>query len=266
MPDIAILIPAYKAEKTIKRTLASLEANDIPHDVYLIDDGSPKPLKDYISPPHSGLTLIRTPENRGIAQARNIGLKHILEKDYRYIAMIDADDVVSPNRLSVEKDFLDSHPEIGFVGSWAKVVSEKGETAFHLNPPTDHKDIIKKLCYNNCFIQPSLMFRSEMFRQHGIYSEEYPSAEDYEIVLRFSRHTQTANLPNYLIDYTISLEGISQSRRTQQLTSRLRLQWKYRNWKNIHFYLGIVKTIAMLSTPNVLITALKKRNRNYKQR
>jgi glycosyltransferase involved in cell wall biosynthesis len=265
MTILAVLITAYKAERTIEETLDSLYKNKEPHDIYIVDDGSPVPLEDVLTP-RENVTILRSSANLGVALARNLGLKTLLTKDYAYVAFIDADDAASPDRLERQRVFLDQHPEIGLVGGWGRVVSETGETLFHLHPPQDHEAILRCLSYNNCFLQPSLMLRADLFRKYGVYSNDYPSAEDYEIVRRFLQYTKAANIQDYLLIYTISSQGISQTKRCEQLRSRLKVQLTYCDLFSVHTYLGICKSIALYLLPDVLVCCLKRHLKSYDSR
>lgn len=265
LPRIAVLIAAYNAEQTIHRALSSLQANTERHDVIIVDDGSRVDLETAI-PPQPNLKIIRLAQNVGIAKATNVGLAYILERPYDYIARLDADDAAAPDRLAVQRAFLDENPSVGCVGSWGRFVAENGDIVFYLHPPEDHATLVQKLYYNNCFLHPTLMIRSALLREIGGYDEDYPIALDYEILRRIALHTQTANIPRYLIDYAVSPGGISLSKRRRQLRARLKIQWAYRNWRSIHFYLGIAKTLALNLVPRSVITAIKQHKKDYQVR
>jgi hypothetical protein len=196
----------------------------------------------------------------------NFGLGYILDKDYEFVARLDADDAASPDRLALQRTFLDEHPDVALVGGWGRIVSEEGETLFHLHHPTEHGDILRRAYYNTCFLHPALMLRASVLRALGGYIERYPSAEDYELTRRFARHHKVANLPHYLVNYTMSEKGISLSKRRQLLTTRIKIQWDYRNFRSIHFYLGLSKTLALWFMPVSLITAIKQRKKEYRIR
>lgn len=262
---VVVLMPAYNAENVIGRALASLQANEEPHDIVVVDDGSAQPLQGLIAA-QPNLTILRTEQNVGITDALNFGLKYILQKDYDYIARLDADDEALPNRLMRQREFLDANEDVLLVGSWGRVISEDGQELFCLNHPSDHDAILKALNYNSCFLHPSLMIRSSAVREMGVYSPDYPSAEDYEYVRRIGKHGKLANIPAYLINYTSSVNGISQHRRRQQLRSRLKIQWAYRDFSNPHFYAGITQTLALRYMPDKVVTGLKQRLAAYQQR
>ena len=207
------------APLTIERALASLAFNKEPHDVIIVDDGSTPPLQELLTQ-QANTCILRLEKNLGITLALNHGLRHILNGNYEYVARMDADDTTLPDRLVLQRAFLDEHPDVAVVGSSAEVVTEQGDTAFYLNCPTDHHVILRKLRYNNCFLHPSSMVRTKVFLELGLYKEGYPSAEDYEFLCRVAGKYRMANLPQYLIKYTLTNSGISFGRRKEPLRSR----------------------------------------------
>ena len=138
-PRLAVLIPAYNAERTILRAIQSLNANSEPHDIVVIDDGSAQPLREIV-PAQDNLVILRNERNRGVTEARNQGLAYILEHGYAFVAKLDADDAARPDRLARQIGFFDRHPDVALLGSRGRVVSERGEVLFYLNHPTTQGD------------------------------------------------------------------------------------------------------------------------------
>lgn len=240
-PRVAVLIAAYNAETTINQALASLQADPEPHDVILVDDGSRLPLATVVAPqPH--VTILRSEKNCGQGAARNLGLDYILSRSYDYVAILDADDTAPPERLGLHRAFLDWHPDYGLVASWVRYVNEDGSTRYFLKLPTETDKIVKGMYYNNC-VQFG-MYRTEILRNTGTYRPFV--AEDYDLVRRVLKHSKAANLPLYLYNYTLSPNGISQSRAAAQMRSLLGLQWLHRDFGVMHFYLGMLKTLLRL--------------------
>lgn len=263
-PRIAVLIPAFNSHNSIAASLNSLAANDEPHDVIVVDDGSTPPLEAVLEP-RPNLRILRLERNCGITGALNHGLRYILEQGYEYVARLDSDDVALPQRLTVQRAYLDDHPDVAAVGSWGEVVSESGIPVFYLNHPTDHRTILRRMRHNNCFLHPSLMFRARVLRESGTYSTDYPSAEDYELMFRLANRYEVANLPQYLIRYTLMGTGISLSRRKQQLRSRLMIQWKYRNFAAPDFYLGMLRTVVLRFLAVGIIMSIKQKHPGYRK-
>ena len=104
---LSIIIPCYNAEPYIEHLIQRLkpQIND-EVEVIVVDDGSDFP---YLAP-YEWVNVIRQ-KNKGLAGARNTGLKHAKG---RYIAFIDADDLVSEifvdyvlSRSGEEWDYMD---------------------------------------------------------------------------------------------------------------------------------------------------------------
>jgi GT2 family glycosyltransferase len=256
-PRIAVLIPSYNCEHIIESALESLAQNSEPHDVIIVDDGSAFPLEQAI-PPREGMIILRPERNIGISRALNMGLEYIYAHGYEYVARLDADDRATPDRLTKQRTFLDAHPEVVLLGTCGRVVSEEGAELFFLNHPTEHAAIMQALYYNSCFLHPSLMIRTEAMRAIGGYNPAYDCAEDYDMIRRMARYGKLANLPEYLLHYMISTQGISVSKRKKQLKMRLRVQWNYRDLSQMHCIMGMCKTMFLWFLPAGWVASIKK--------
>ena len=111
---VSIIIPAYKAARTIGRALDSVFAQTrLPEEILVIDDGSPDDLASAVAAYGSQVTLIRKP-NGGAASARNLGIESSCAD---LIAFLDADDYWEPTKLDRQLSIFQRHPELGLIGS-----------------------------------------------------------------------------------------------------------------------------------------------------
>lgn len=99
--NVSIIIPCFNAEKTIIRTLKSIESQSMGnYQVVMIDDGSTdnteKIIKKYIKDKNDYLYIKQ--KNSGVSAARNRGLEKAKGK---YISFLDADDVYHPKFLEI---------------------------------------------------------------------------------------------------------------------------------------------------------------------
>lgn len=237
-PRVAVLIAAYNAEKTIVNTIASLNLDQDPHDIIIVDDASSIPISRIV-PAQNNIHIIRSETNVGAGEARNIGFSYILSAGYEYIAIVDADDTVSPERLRSHREFLDDNPDYGIVGCWIRAQREDGSSLYYLMLPTSNEDIVKGLYYNTC-IQFG-MYRADAIRRVGFYKGIL--SEDYDLARRIARHYKVANLPYYYYNYTIYGASVSQRQFLRVMISLLCLQWLHRDLFRVHFYLGILRTV-----------------------
>jgi glycosyltransferase involved in cell wall biosynthesis len=256
--ELAVLMPAYNAEKTIGRAIESLSCNAVPFDLLIVDDCSRIPVADVVGDRRPGIEIVRLEHNLGVAGAKNFGLTRLLAKPYEFVAMMDADDVSHPDRFAKQIAFLNANPQVALVGSWARYIDEATHEVVHqFRPPCDGKDIRDALFLNNCIVHPTWMVRSDALRAGGLYSAEYQAAEDYELLRRMSDRFEFANLPEFLLDYSISKSGVSMSRRRRQLFDRLRIQMRYFDPWRLNAWIGLLRTTLMFVIPRRVVAACR---------
>ena len=108
-----MIIPAYKAEQTIRRAIDSVLAQTVPPtEIIVVDDGSPDDQNAVIEKYGERVSLVRQP-NGHTASARNAGLDRA-QGDF--IAFLDADDYWEPGKLERQLAVFAMHPELGVVG------------------------------------------------------------------------------------------------------------------------------------------------------
>jgi GT2 family glycosyltransferase len=255
--ELAVLMAAYKADATIEKAVSSLTGSTYPCDIYIVDDGSPLSVSEVLG--HiPNVEIIRLAQNQGPARASNVGLSRILERGYKYIARMDADDISYPDRFAKQIAFLERHPDIGAVGTWGRHFSETtGDVVMFNRPPATPDAVRKRLFFNSAIINASVLIRAEALRAVGPYSVDYPAAEDYEFYRRISTRYPLANLPEILIDIRESIHGISLSRRRRQVYDRLRIQIKYFAALQWRAWLGVAMSVVMLVVPRIVIATLK---------
>jgi glycosyltransferase involved in cell wall biosynthesis len=97
-PVVSIVVPAYNAAKYIGETLDSVLAQTFnEYEIIVVNDGSPDTaeLERALAPYRSRIVYL-TQENGGPGRARNTAIRAARG---RYIALLDADDVSTENRL-----------------------------------------------------------------------------------------------------------------------------------------------------------------------
>lgn len=254
---LAVLVAAYNAEHTVRQAVESVLSGTQACDVFVVDDASSIPVSDLLDA-DPRVQVIRQKRNRGPAVARNVGLSKILSQDYDYVAIMDADDLSSPDRFAKQVAFLDTHPRTGAVGTGARYFDEDSGTTILLSQwPATAIEIRRKMFFNIGLFHPTAMIRTDVLKAVGLYSEKYPAAEDYDLMQRIARKYDLANLPEYLLSYRVSSQGQSLRRRRRQLLDRLRIQLRYLAPLNWRAWAGVAQTLASLFIPMTLLNALK---------
>ena len=256
--NVALLIPVFNDQDGLIRSVNSLRNETLPTTIIIVDDGSSIPIIPPTPPSPHKIELLRLPKNEGIEIALNHGINWAIENKYKYIARLDSGDINLPNRIKKQVDYLESHPECAMVGGQIKIIDEDNNEIAVCHYPTDYSKIVRVIHYRNPFAHPAIMYRTEIFLDIGMYSKNYPAAEDYELFFRITQKYCSSNLEDFVIGYTLNTKGISMQKRRKQLVSGLKIMLKYFDpWKP-ESYLGLIKNIVMLGLPNSLNWMLKK--------
>ena len=104
---ISFVIPAYNAEKTIKRAINSILAqeSDIEYEIIVINDGSIDKTDDVMQE-YTENNKVRyfKKENTGVADTRNFGVEKAIGD---YILFVDCDDYISNTLLQDIKIYIE---------------------------------------------------------------------------------------------------------------------------------------------------------------
>lgn len=164
----------------------------------IVDDASQddtvEKIKAYLDP---RLKLLVNKENLKSGYSRNRAIEHASGE---YIAVCDADDINMPNRLAVQVEYLDAHPEIDVVGSNCYVFNAQGKIIGRIMKSGQHEDLIKNIHLDLPLIHPTIMARADWFKKYK-YRPEYPRGQDYELFLKSYKTSRFGNIPEFLYAY-----------------------------------------------------------------
>lgn len=166
--DYEILIVVNNASLDVKERIALLRDKILPN-ARIVDSGAGT-LSDAL--------------NYGLMNAR-----------YEYIARLDSDDELCKNRIETQIDLLKSLPDISVVGSYTQVISGRGERGRVIRFPIDSTEIAQRIKYGNLLSHPTVTFRKSTVIQVGMYSNDFPHAEDYELWLKIAEVSKIVNVP-----------------------------------------------------------------------
>jgi len=258
MSRLAVLIPVYRNPAGLRRALDSLREAAGSFDVVIVDDGSPEPIS---APPRLredvAVLLLRLERNRGIAAALNYGLRRILELGYFYIGRLDAGDTIVAERFERQIQFLDADPDCAAVSSFVDFLDARQELLFRYRPPCKHDGILRRLHSNNCLVHSGTTMRANVLREVGLYREDVPGAEDYELFLRMSRLYTLAVLPEVLTRCEYSLTGLTVTGRRRQQQERLQLQLQYFDLVSPYSFYGVARTLLAMTVPHGAVLRMK---------
>ena len=142
--------------------------------------------------------------NRGLAYSLNELLNIVLTKEYEYIARMDADDISMPERFVKQIAFMNSHPDIDCLGTWAIEIDDDGKEYFRKKMPITHEECLELFKERDCMIHPTVMFRRSYFEKAGLYPEDTYFGEDTMMWAKgFKSGCKFANVPEYLFKFRL---------------------------------------------------------------
>jgi hypothetical protein len=222
-PRVSVVMPARNAAAFLGEAVASVRAQTLTDwELLLVDDGSTDETPEIPTRFHDERIRVLVNTGRsGIAGALNTGLEAATG---HYIARLDADDSMLPNRLRMQTEFLDHHPNVVLCGSWLELF---GATRGTWQYPEDGGVLKALLLFQCCIGHPSVMLRREDLN-HGLrYAEELPAGEDYDLWVRLCHHGELHCLPTVLTRYR---RHGDQETHTKQLEFRNMLRVVRERW------------------------------------
>lgn len=213
---ITIGIPFYNSEKYLAYAIQSVLSQTYENwELILIDDGS-KDNSLYVAKKFAAvderIRIISDGENKKLPYRLN---QLVVESKGEFIARMDADDIMHPERLEMQFDFLKNNINFDLVSSGLISIDNSNQVkGFRCVDELYYDFITPKLSYP--VVHPSIIARKSWFERNQ-YSEKYPRAEDFELWTRSIRSNdfKMAVLPDLLLYYreegNLSLDKIINS-------------------------------------------------------
>nr|VFJ63315.1 MAG: Glycosyltransferase involved in cell wall bisynthesis [Candidatus Kentron sp. FM]VFJ67736.1 MAG: Glycosyltransferase involved in cell wall bisynthesis [Candidatus Kentron sp. FM]VFK17109.1 MAG: Glycosyltransferase involved in cell wall bisynthesis [Candidatus Kentron sp. FM] len=200
MTDISVIMPAYDAQAYVEQAIESVLAQTHSgFELIIVNDGSRDKTKEIIE--HCALRdkriiLIDSEKNRGVAASLNAGIRVARGK---YIARMDADDMILPGRFAVQYRFLEAREEIDVCGTAMRIILPDGRTIESFYPEHDAEikaGVLFKWPFSKTFAHATIFFRRALFQQFG-YDERKRYSEDAHLYLQMAMKGGVgfANLP-----------------------------------------------------------------------
>lgn len=245
---ISIGIPIYNAEAYLEDAIKSILAQT--HELWeliLIDDGSTDAslaiAKRFEEADHR-IKVIADGINKKLPARLN---QLIEEANYDYIARMDADDLIHPDRLAIQLSFLEKNPEYDLVSTGVVSIDN-----FNKVYGCRHVDQIytefEEIAAAYPIVHAAVLAKKSWYERNK-YNENYPRSEDYDLWCRAisNQDLNLAVLPDLL--YYYREEGnLSLSKITRSYKDSFKTYCEYKGTS----YLGSLKLSAKLTTVTFL--------------
>ncbi len=208
VPEISVLIPSYNNVQFLDQAIESvINQTEKNWELIISDDASTDgsfELAKEFAKKDKRITVYKNETNIGNPRNRNVLLKYA-HPESRFVALLDSDDMMESNRLEVQKQFLQSHPEIALVGSSVYIIDEFDNIRGIRRYPEDHEHIKKNLMVFDPFAQPAVMVVHQALALVGPYDEKLLRCQDYDLFIRFIKAgLKTANIHKPLTRFRVT--------------------------------------------------------------
>jgi glycosyltransferase involved in cell wall biosynthesis len=205
-PMVSVCIPSYNHARFLPETLGSILSQTFrDFELIVVDDGStdnsleilqnyarqyPEIVRVFTHPGQRNLGITVT-ENLAVQNARGL-----------YWCGNDSDDVSCPDRLARQVDFLESHPDVGWVYGIAEYIDKEG-TRLRDQMGQDlsaFPNLAEELVMQNTIVAPTTMVRMKCMREVGAF-EPGLIYGDWELWIRLATRYPSAFLPGPVVGY-----------------------------------------------------------------
>jgi len=193
---ISVIIPTYNRGKVLERAIKSVLTQTYTNfELIVVDDGSTDNTSRILSKFAEKIRYF-SKLHGGVSSARNFGLE---KSEGTWVAFLDSDDYWLPEKLERQMQYLKENPEILIVQTDEKWIRR----GIYVNPMKKHRKYsgwIFPQCLPLCIVSPSaVLIHQKVFNDVGVFDENLPVCEDYDLWLRIASKYQIALIPEKLI-------------------------------------------------------------------
>jgi glycosyltransferase involved in cell wall biosynthesis len=202
-PRFSIILPTYNTpESFLREAIQSVLDQVYPHwELCIADDASTKShvrsVLDGFARQDERIKVVYRSENGHISQASNSALE-LATGDF--IALLDHDDRLAPEALYEVAYVLNQHPDADMVYTDEDFLDEDGERCNpHFKPDWCPDSFLSRMY--TCHLG---VYRRELVSQIGGFRPSFEGSQDYDLVLRFTEHTNRIyHIPKVLYHWRI---------------------------------------------------------------
>lgn len=225
--DISVIIPFYNREQFIDDAVQSVLSQTLqPLEIIIVNDCSREISRRYLDRYTRVCRIIDLPKNVGLAGSRNAGIR---EARGRFIALLDDDDIWLPEKLEVQRTYIEENPACPAVTCWV--------TAFFRDKPDDlwvqfgPNPIRLSQALNEWYwaVPSTLMIRADALRAVGGFDPRFRECEDRDFMIRFcAAGFRIEGVPQSLVRFRRAGQSSLSGRKLRMYGVHLRIVWIHR--------------------------------------
>lgn len=203
-PAVSILMPVFKTEPFLREAMESMLSQTFTDfELIVLNDCSPGNAEEILDE-YKDPRIVRYlgEKNAGLANVLNVGMQMARGK---YIARMDSDDISAPNRLEVQVDYLEQHPDIDLCSCGMNLFGAMDDLWIR---ESDIETVRINALFFSPILHASSVWRRDAFERLGLrFRQEMVPAEDYDLWCRaLSGGLCLVNIPECMYQYRIHPE------------------------------------------------------------
>ncbi len=196
MPFFSVIIPTYNRYQLLKRAIDSVLSQTLSDfELIVVDDGSTDDTPG-VAIEYEGRIIYIRQDNGGVSKARNRGI-HLARSPY--IAFLDSDDAWLPEKLKEQCHYINSNPDV-LIHQTDEHWIRNGKRVNPMKKHVKKEGAIFLESLERCMISPSsVVIKGELFERFGLFDEDLPVCEDYDLWLRIAARERVGLIEKKLI-------------------------------------------------------------------
>lgn len=202
-PLLTVGLPIYNSAAYLAECIESIKRQTLKEFVVLAVLDQPTDNSEDVLRKHadSRFQILENPENIGLAATCNRILR---ECETELLARMDADDIMHPERLAKQFEFMQAHPEIDVLGTYFDIMDESGTITADPHPFCTTPDELREEFRTYIALHhPTLVYRVARLLELGGYPSSRVSEDSILWLKALSRDYKFANLPEVLLSYRV---------------------------------------------------------------
>jgi len=181
---VSVVIPAFRAAGTLKRTIDSCLADVAPHDIVVVLDGADAALEQVARSSVDGVRVVVLPAQSGAPTCRNVGLCLVAT---RYVMFLDADDHVEGGLLSAAVGAGERSRADLMLGSFSFEMPDGARQMMDVMRRYDdasREGIMRKWLSGDYTPPCAVVWRSDFVRSLGGWDQALAKNQDGDLIYR----------------------------------------------------------------------------------
>jgi len=225
--DISVIIPYYNREEFIDEAVQSVLGQTLePLEIIIVNDCSRESSRRYLDRYTGACTILDLKVNVGLSGSRNAGIRAARGQ---FIALLDDDDYWLPQKLELQRKYLEDHPACSAVTtSVSAFFSDRPDqlwTRFGPGPITLAQALIEEYWA----VPSSLMVRINALLAVGGFDVRFRECEDRDFMIRFcAAGYRIEGIPVTLVRYRRTGQTSLSERRWRMFGVHIKIVWLHR--------------------------------------